>query len=136
MTCVHVRVRLGGEVYAVPVEHVAEVAELGDVTPVPGSPAPVLGVRNLHGRILPVVDLAGLLGLVRDARPSHLVVAEDGARGAGLAVDDVIDVGPLPAPAEEAESELLAGSVLVEGALVGVIDVGRVFDSLEARGPV
>ena len=37
MSAVHVRVRLGGESYAVAVENVIEVAELGTLSPVPGS---------------------------------------------------------------------------------------------------
>jgi len=40
-------------------------------------------------------------------------------------------VGELPDPAEETESDLLLGATLADGGLVGVIDVPRVFDSLD-----
>jgi purine-binding chemotaxis protein CheW len=130
---VHVRVRIGGESYALPVEHVLEVGELGEVAPVPGAPDSVLGVRNLRGQVLPVVDLAHILGVAGEGAPQRLVVAEDGLRRAGLAIDDVTDVANLPVPAEEIDSPFLRGAALVDDALVGVIDVPRLLDSVSGE---
>ncbi len=132
---VYVRLGVAAETYAMPVEHVLEVSGLGDVRAVPSAPAELLGVRNMRGQILPVVDLALLLGIPRAARPSHLLVAEAGGRRAGFAIDEVKGVGDLADPAEETESDLLAGSVLSDGDLIGVIDVPRVFDSLDGTRP-
>jgi hypothetical protein len=47
----------------------------------------------------------------------------------------VSGVGELADPAEDTESDLLAGAVLSEGDLIGVIDVPRVFDSLDGTRP-
>jgi purine-binding chemotaxis protein CheW len=129
----YVRLRIGEEAYAVPVGYVRGVATLGDVTPVPGGPPELLGVRNLRGQILPVVDLGRLLGTPRSAPAGRLLVTEQGARRAGLAIDEVSDVGELPEPAEEAGSPLLTGALLADGTLIGVIDVPRVLDSLEQQ---
>ena len=96
---VYVRLLLAAEAYAIPVEHVREVADLGAVTPVPGSGPEVLGVRNLRGRILPVLDLGFLLGVPRAAPPGRLLVAEAGDREAGFAINEVTWVGELPDPA-------------------------------------
>jgi purine-binding chemotaxis protein CheW len=132
---VHVRLRVGGELYALPVENVVEVAELGAVSEVPGAPPAVLGVRNLRGRILPVVDFAALLGVPRTDVAPRVVIAEDDGRRACLAIDEVTQVGELPEPSEEAESELLRGAALDGGDLVGIVDVRRLFDTLEgSRG--
>lgn len=49
--------RLAEERYAVEIRHVSEVHPLKELTPLPGTPAFVLGVVNVRGRILPVVDL-------------------------------------------------------------------------------
>jgi purine-binding chemotaxis protein CheW len=127
---VHVRLRVASETYAMPVEFVLEVAELGELAPVPRSRPEMLGVWNLRGQILPVVDLALLLGIPRSAPPRRLLVAEAGGRQAGFAIDAVSAVGELADPAEEAESDLLVGATLAGGELIGVIDVPRVFDSL------
>jgi purine-binding chemotaxis protein CheW len=129
---VHVRVRIGPEDYALPVESVTEVAELGDVTPVPGAPAGVLGARNLRGQVLPVIDMAAVLGL-SSANPDCLVVADHDGRRAGLAVDAVASVEPLPDVSEEAESRHLLGAVLIDASLVGVVDVKSVLDAVGAE---
>jgi purine-binding chemotaxis protein CheW len=128
---VYVRLRVAAEAYAVPVEHVLQVAILGHVTVVPGAPPGMLGVWNLRGQILPVVDLALLLGIPRSAPPARLLVTQAGDRQAGFAIDDVSEVGELADPTEETESALLVGATLADGDLIGVIDVTRVFDSLE-----
>jgi chemotaxis signal transduction protein len=88
-------------------------------------------VRNLRGQILPVVDLALLLGIPQTGRPGRLLVVEAGGRQAGFAIDEVSAVGELGDPTEETESDLLVGATLSGGHLVGVIDVPRLFDSLE-----
>jgi purine-binding chemotaxis protein CheW len=126
----HVRVRVADEHYALAVEDVLEVAELGDVTPVPGAGAAVLGVRNLRGQVLPVVDLATVFEL-SPAQPERLVIAERGGLRAGLAVDAVDGVEDLPEASEEVESRHLAGAALADGALVGVVDVGSVLKAVE-----
>jgi chemotaxis signal transduction protein len=88
-------------------------------------------VRNLRGRILPVIDLAYVLGIPQSSRPGRLLVVESGGHQAGLAIDEVSSVGDMEDPAEEAESDLLVGATLAGGHLIGVLDVPRLFDSLE-----
>lgn len=126
-----VRLKVAAEMYAVPVEHVLEVTDLGHVTVVPGSHPEMLGVRNLRGQVLPVVDLALLLRVQRTEPARRLLVAEAAGRQAGFAIDEASDVGEMPEPTEEAESTLLRGAVLTGGNLIGIIDVPRVFDHLE-----
>jgi purine-binding chemotaxis protein CheW len=130
---IHVRLRIGREAYALPVEHVLEVAELGELAQLPGSPPEILGVRNLRGQILPVVDLAALLGITREGAPTRMLVAEQGGRRAGFAIDEVSDVGDLAEPDEETNSEFLVGAALDGDELVGVVDVARLFDVLEEK---
>lgn len=119
--------RVGSETYAVPISATVEVANLGELTAVPGARREILGVRNMHRHVLAVVDLAQVLG-VHAARPPErlLVVEADGATG-GFAIDDVLGIGELPEPAPGAESGFLAGTVLSDGDLIGVIDVPAVF---------
>jgi purine-binding chemotaxis protein CheW len=127
----YVRLRVAREEYAMPVEHVLEVADLGQVRVVPGSRPALIGVWNLRSQILPVVDLALLLRIPRTVQPSRLLVARAGHRRAGFAIDDVSGVGLLADSMQETESELLIGAALDGDGVIGVIDVPRVFDSLE-----
>jgi purine-binding chemotaxis protein CheW len=131
MSDLHVRVRVADEDYALSVADVLEVAELGDLTPVPGAGAAVVGVRNLRGQVVPVVDLATVLGLPTASSPERIVITEQGGRKAGLAVDEVAGVEELPESSEEAESVHLTRATLVDGALVGVVDVGSILDAAE-----
>lgn len=118
-----------------PVTHVREVIDLDEVVPVPGTPGDVIGVRNLRGQILPVIDLTALLGIERTAPPRQLLIAESNGQRAGLAIDEVSGIADLPDPATDSESDLLAGSVLVGTDLIGVIDVPRLFSELERARP-
>lgn len=131
MSGIHVRVAVAGEQYALPVDRVLEVAELGEITPVPGSVAEIMGVRNLRGRVIPVMALAALLGLP-GKDPERIVVAELGERCAGLAVDAVVDVGELPEASEQVESPFVHGAALVDGVLVGILDADAVLSSVES----
>jgi purine-binding chemotaxis protein CheW len=126
----YVRFRLAAEEYAIPVTQVREVITLGEVTPVPGAQQNVLGIRNLRGQILPVIDLARLLRVTRAAEAVLLMIAESGGQLAGLAIDEVSGVADLPEPDTDADSALLAGSLLLDGELIGVVDMPRVVGAL------
>ena len=134
MSEVHVRVRAGGEDYALPVDGVLEVTELGEIAAVPGSSEDLLGVRNLRGQVVPVADLARLFGISAVADRERIVVSERAGVRAGLAVESVVDVGALPPPSEAAESEYLVGATLVDGQLVGIVDLDRLLGALVTKG--
>src|SRR6478736_5441312 len=130
MDGVHVRVRIGAEHYAMAVQHVREVVDVGELTPVPGAPAAVLGLRNLAGEIVPAVDLARAVGAGRGSEVTRLVVVEHEGRPTALAVDEVVDVGTLAADADEHESPHLSCSVVLDGTLVGVLALETVLGSV------
>ncbi len=134
------RVRVGGEQYALPVEHVHEVVDLGEPTPVPGSADSLLGLRNLNGEIVPAFDLARVLLIDGDGDRSkigrrRLLVTECDGQRAAFAVDEVIDVGPFAGTLQDSDSQHLLGSTVLDGAMVGVLAVDALFDSIapEAR---
>lgn len=101
MSGVHVHFRIADKRYALPVENVLEVADVGQVAPVPGAPKAVLGVRNLRAQVLPVIDLAVLFKLEHAREGERLLVVEGNGRRAGLVMDEVNDVGELPDDSEE-----------------------------------
>lgn len=129
----HVHVRVGRERYAFPVAQVREVAELEDVTPVPGAGGAVLGVRNLRGRVLPVVDLATVLDVPRRERPARMVVVEGPAGEAGVAVDEIVGVGSLPATTVPVDAPALDGASVIDGTLVAAIRVAALLEEVVAR---
>ncbi len=88
----------GEEVYAVPLAAVHEVARPSRMTPVPGNSRTVIGAIVLHGEVLPVADVRGVLGLaVPPERTStgHVIVVRDRGNPAdliGLHVDAIGEV--------------------------------------------
>lgn len=95
--------------YAVELRWVREVVSLGFVTSVPTAPPALAGVCNLHGSILPVLDLgallAGVAGPAARQGDGALVIELDGVVCA-LRIDQVDHVASLPA----------RGGVVVDGA--------------------
>ncbi|HEY8616944.1 chemotaxis protein CheW [Phenylobacterium sp.] len=89
-----ISVRIGEQLFALDIMSVREIRGWTASTPLPHAPEYVLGMINLRGAVLPVVDLAGLLGLARiepDAS-SVVVVADLAGRPVGLLVDAVCDI--------------------------------------------
>lgn len=90
--------RWGNEVYAVPLAAVREVARLGRMTPIPGGSRTIIGAIVLHGEVLPVVDIRGVLGLAASPECTNtgnvLVVRDQGnpADLIGLYVDAIGEV--------------------------------------------
>jgi purine-binding chemotaxis protein CheW len=130
MSGVCVRVRVAREHYALAVAHVLEVTEPGELTPVPGAPPQVVGIRNVRGQVVPVLSLAALLRLPEED-PGRIVVAELGPKRAGLAVESVLDVGEMPDTSGAVESPYVAGAALIDGTLVGLLDVAAILSSTE-----
>ena len=77
--------------YALPLSAVSQVVVQPEgLVRVPRAPAPVLGVVNLRGRVVTVVDFALLLDLPRPTQPQRkLILLERGRRDLALSVTDV-----------------------------------------------
>jgi purine-binding chemotaxis protein CheW len=90
-------VELGERAYALAAAEVREVARAAPVTPLPGTPAWVLGLAAVRGAVLPVGDVQRLAGApAADARDGWWVVVDDGRRGAALAGWRVCGVASAP----------------------------------------
>jgi len=70
--------RLGAESFAVDVAKVREVLDLNEITRVPQTPDYMLGVINLRGRVVPVIDLRLRFGLpsAEQTRDTCIIVME------------------------------------------------------------
>jgi purine-binding chemotaxis protein CheW len=130
---------LGGQEYATDILRVQEIKGWDTVTRVPYSPNYILGVINLRGAIVPVVDLRVRLALESapfDSATVVIVVRVAGARGeriVGLVVDAVSDVYSFSAeniqPPPEAVGSLdqmyVLGLAKLEDKLVIILDIER-----------
>jgi purine-binding chemotaxis protein CheW len=127
---------LGSEVYGVDILRVKEIRGWSPATRIPHAPPCVLGVLNLRGAIMPVVDLRVRFALP-DAQFTPLTViivlsmrTDHGQRECGVVVDevrDVVDVDPAairPAPAMTGNggSEFIQGIATVNEQLLILLD--------------
>jgi len=85
---------LGDQQFCVKTTSIREIRGWAAATPLPHAPSHVLGVMNLRGSVIPIIDLAATLGVPStiDTSRSAIVVVEVGYRIAGLVVDQVSDI--------------------------------------------
>ena len=112
--------RLAGQTYAIEPQHVARVCALDRLAPLPGVPAFVLGIAQVRGEIVSVVDLRRLLGLSERGlgQMNTLIVLQWAHMRFGVAADEIAGMRHLP------RAHLLASLPTLEGAkeryLIGV----------------
>jgi purine-binding chemotaxis protein CheW len=84
---------LGEAVFGIDAQQVQEVTRVGDVTPVCHAPAYVVGIRNLRGRIVTVIDLRARLELGNVSRgpENRILIVEAQGESVGLLVESVAD---------------------------------------------
>ncbi|MFN2339561.1 MAG: chemotaxis protein CheW [Gammaproteobacteria bacterium] len=90
--------RLDEEIYGINVMQVQEVLRVSEIAPVPGAPEYVLGIINLRGNVVTVIDTRERLGLsskeVDDS--TRIVIIEADKQVVGILVDSVAEVVDLP----------------------------------------
>lgn len=130
---------LGDETYGVDILRVQEIRGWSPVTRIPQAQAHILGVLNLRGAIVPIVDLRMRFSLPRaDYTPLTVIIvlsveSPQGRRDFGVVVDgvsDVVDVAagevkPAPELGQPAGTEFIAGLAAVSGRMVMLLDIDR-----------
>ena len=96
-------IRLGQEVYGLETNNVFDIRPLENITHVPRVPDWVIGVTNLRGRVISVLDLPNFFGLPpveRDvdhkSAKQYLIVVETPAMEIALVADEVLMIETLP----------------------------------------
>ena len=86
--------RLDDELYGVNVMQVQEVLRYTEITPVPGAAGFILGIINLRGNVVTVIDTRERFGMVSGEITDHtrIVIIEAINQVVGLLVDCVADV--------------------------------------------
>ena len=137
----HVLFRVASERFALPLEAVREVVlPQPPFARVPRTSDAVRGVMNLRGRVLPVVDLAPLVGLAPQplvGGQGQVLVLEREKRSLGFLIGQVLGVEPIQVPAGSDDS-ILRGAVVVKGVAVSVLapdGLGAAADGLFGSAP-
>lgn len=117
----HLLCRSKGYACALPLTHVRETMRALPLQAVPDMPPFVLGVSVIRGQVVPVLDLAALLGAA-GAAATRYVTLDLGQRQVALAVEEVVGVRSLPTSAMADVAPLLHASEAGMVAALGTLD--------------
>jgi len=132
---------LGDEKYGINVMQVQEVLRYSEIAPVPGAPNYVLGIINLRGNVVTVIDTRNRFGLpskeTDDA--SRVVIIETENHIIGILVDSVAEVVELkaseietaPNVGNEDSSKYIQGVTSRENELLILVDLNKLLSEDE-----
>lgn len=126
---------LGADEFAMPLLCVKEVIALPDFTPIPQSPAHYVGMMNLRGQVISVIDLRVKLGIKGSkSMETSVVIIDLDENSMGVVVDSVNSVlspppehiSPPPDLTKTAASEYVNSIYRREDRLVLILDVFKI----------
>jgi purine-binding chemotaxis protein CheW len=128
-----IQFRMASETYGVESAFVREVYPLKDFTPLPGAPPFVVGIVNVRGQILSVVDLKKFFNLPDKGLGdlNKVIILRDDRMEFGILADAILGVGPvsldaiqaLPLTVSEIGAEYMRG---VTADRVIILDAGKI----------
>lgn len=133
--------KLENEIYGINVMQVQEVLRYTEIAPVPGAPAYVLGIINLRGNVVTVIDTRSRFGLmpaeVNDN--SRIVIIESEKQVIGIMVDSVAEVVYLrsseidqaPNVGTEESARFIQGVSNRDGQLLILVDLNKLLSDEE-----
>ncbi|MCL2102858.1 MAG: chemotaxis protein CheW [Syntrophorhabdaceae bacterium] len=135
---------LGDSSFGVDARLVQEVVKVGELTHVSNAPIDVVGIRNLRGRIVTVIDMAVALSLgkVESGSEARLLIIENRGETYGFMVDAVTgnveldekQVTTPPASMDPSLSSKLFGVWREKGKLLALIDTEKLFQWSDQPG--
>ena len=126
----------GGQSFCIEITQIREIRRWTPVTVLPHAPESVLGVMNLRGAVIPIIDLAARLGFGRiEPGPRHVVIIVALAqKTVGLLVDAVSEIITIrgdmvretPVLQDDAATRFIQGVIALEKDMTRIVDLGTV----------
>lgn len=133
--------QLEEETYGINVMQVREVLRYTEIAPVPGSPDYVLGIINLRGNVVTVIDTRSRFGLMQGeiTDNTRIIVIESERQVIGILVDSVAEVVYLrsseidttPSVGTEESSKFIQGVSNRDGKLLILVDLNKLLSEEE-----
>ena len=122
--------RLDAQRYAVPLIVVERIVRAVEVTPLPRAPAIVLGVIDVEGRVLPVLNIRRRFGLPdKDIRPKdQFLIAQTARRAVVLVIDEAQGVIERPSTDIVIPARIVPGLEQIQGVIKLEDGLGLIHD--------
>ncbi|MDE1159741.1 MAG: chemotaxis protein CheW [Neorhizobium sp.] len=135
--------RIGEQEFSVNIMSVREIRGWTQATPMPHAPSYILGVINLRGAVLPIVDMAARLGM-KQAEPTArhvIIVAQVKTKIVGLLVEAVSDIltitdeniQPVPEISSDIEKQYARGILAIDKRMICMIELDALFPDKESE---
>ena len=123
---------LGPETYAIEIDKVAELVEMGELTPIPNTPDYVEGVMDLRGRTTSIIDPKRLLDIEGEGERDRIIVLDpentEDQNAIGWIADELYEVVRVPgedvAEPPESEDRGVEGVIKRDGEIKVLVDPG------------
>jgi len=132
---------IGDEEFGVDILRVQEINRMTEFTRVPNAPEYVVGVINLRGKVIPIIDLRKRLGMTmkETTKDTRIIVVEISNRIIGFVVDSVNEVirinrnitEPPPPMVSGIESEYITAIGKLEDRLLILLDLEKILTAKE-----
>jgi purine-binding chemotaxis protein CheW len=135
--------RIGDQEFCVNIMSVREIRGWTPATSLPHSPGYMMGVINLRGAVLPILDLSARLGM-KPAEPTArhvIIVAQVHSKIVGLLVDAVSDIltvtdeniQPTPEVSSDLERQFARGILAIDKRMICMIELEGLFNETESE---
>ncbi len=125
--------QLGQETYAVVVKKVREILRINNISPVPGAPEYIVGITNIRGNVVSVIDGRRRINLssTEYSDLSRMIVMESEDDIVAVVVDKVVNIIDLPESSIESNPKLHKGdnSKYITGVITHSDDLIIILDS-------
>jgi len=137
--------KVGGELFAAHVSKVLNILDVGKITKVPQAPSYMLGVINLRGAVLPVIDSRIKFGMpVSESKEGNCIIVNEIQLDSetvkvGALVDAVVevmeaeqkDITPPPSIGKRFKTDFISGVIRKNDEFIMILDMDKVYSTEE-----
>lgn len=133
--------KIGEEEYGVEILKVQEILKLPKITALPKSADYILGIIDLRGKVIPIIDLSTKFGMERKTDNDNLraIVVDISGKKVGLAIDSVShvirvdgkDIEPPPQIVKGISGRYIVGVAKVGDGFIVILDITKIFSAEE-----
>ncbi|MDA3901751.1 MAG: chemotaxis protein CheW [Spirochaetes bacterium] len=133
--------KIGEEEYGLEILKVQEILKLPKITKLPKSASFIIGIIDLRGQVIPVINLSNKFGIRENKERENLraIVVDIQGKKVGLAIDSVShviridskDIEPPPPIVRGISGKYIVGIAKVEAGFVVILDIDQIFSHEE-----